>query len=193
MAFWVLGVLHCLFFEPRKSGVHSLAAPMSECFFTFHAYCIGEKGAGSRILLSCVRGLTEPLGGQTPCSRVSARICRRSSKLLYAHTWMKLLSPPYSEYQQPANGENFSRSVTAAPHASSTCGHPLRRIGVYTHLIYWPNISFTQGSHKWGWQKDLRYHRGDEITCVGGPISDRVPLLQHVGFQRVVQDFHRAK
>ena len=45
----------------------------------------GEKGAGSRILLSCVIGLTEPLGGQTPCSRVSARIRRRSSKLLYAH------------------------------------------------------------------------------------------------------------
>ena len=36
-------------------------------------------------------GLTEPLGGQTPFSRVSARIRWRSSKLLYAHIWMKLL------------------------------------------------------------------------------------------------------
>ena len=48
-------------------------------------YCIGEKGAGSRSLLSCVIGLTEPFGGQTPFSRVSARIRARSSKLLYAH------------------------------------------------------------------------------------------------------------
>ena len=37
-------------------------------------YCIGENGAGSRSLLSCVMGLTEPLGGQTSFSRVSARI-----------------------------------------------------------------------------------------------------------------------
>ena len=58
-------------------------------------------------------GLTEPLGGQTPFSRVSARIRWRSSKLLYAHIWMKLLVPPYSEYQQPANGEYFTRSGIA--------------------------------------------------------------------------------
>ena len=87
-------------------------------------YCIGEKGAGSKSLLSCVIGLTEPLGGQTPFSRVSARTRARSSKLLYAHTWMKLLVPPYSEYQQPASDENFKRSGIAALHASKTCGMP---------------------------------------------------------------------
>ena len=87
-------------------------------------YCIGEKGAGSSSLLSCVMGLTEPLGGQTPFSRVSARIRARSSKLLYAQRWMKLLIPPYSEYQQPANDEYFTRSGIAAPHASKTCGMP---------------------------------------------------------------------
>ena len=101
-----------------------LASGVRGAFLQKTNYCMGEKGAGSRSLLSWVMGLTEPLGGQTPFSRVSARTCARSSKLLYAHIWMKLLVPPYSEYQQPASGENSKRSGIAALHASKTCGMP---------------------------------------------------------------------
>src|SRR5439155_17928041 len=69
---------------PRGAWLTDLRSP---------AYCNGENDAGSRILFACVRSVSAPPGGgHTPVSLALVRMAARSSRLLYAQTWMKPLA-----------------------------------------------------------------------------------------------------